>query len=128
MFAGEPMERTDSEVSNASTEPELQGSLLPPREEWPHPTKADKAPSTSKVNSFAAGSAQRNTTSKLGSAQMLAAARSASRGGSLECVPETPPEAALFSGSLAAAFEITQRRAVTSSSERSNPDPNPNPT
>ena len=35
MFAGEPMERTDSEVSNASTEPELQGSLLPPREEWP---------------------------------------------------------------------------------------------
>eukprot|EP00964_Phaeocystis_antarctica_P057847 scaffold34263_cov42-Phaeocystis_antarctica.AAC.3 len=123
MFAGEPFERTDSEVSNASTEPELQGPLLPPREEWPHPTKADKAPSTSKVNSFAAGSAQRNSTSKLGSAQMVGAARFASRGG-LECVPETPPEAALFSGSLAAAFEITQRRAVTST-DRSNPDPNP---
>ena len=94
MFAGdERRASTDSEVSNASTELELQGSLSP-HEERPHPTKGP----TSKLAPLAQGSAQR--VSPLG-------------GRTLESVPETPPEAAMFSGgSMAFASEITQRNAA----------------
>ena len=94
MFAGdERRASTDSEVSNASTELELQGSLSP-HEERPHPTKGP----TSKLAPLAQISAQR--VSPLG-------------GRTLESVPETPPEAAMFSGgSMAFASEITQRNAA----------------
>ena len=95
MFAGdERRASTDSEVSNASTELELQGSLSP-HEERPQPTKG----STSKLAPLAQGSAQR--VSPLG-------------GRTLESVPETPPEVAMFNsgGSMAIASAITQRRVA----------------
>ena len=95
MFAGdERRASTDSEVSNASTELELQGSLSP-HEERPHPTKGP----TSKLTPLAQGSGQR--VSPLG-------------GRTLESVPETPPEVAMFNsgGSMAIASAITQRRVA----------------